>query len=277
MELLKRLSEVSHNAQGQCIDTLNELYQSSEAVSLLSTELELVILDFEKLKNRIETIKEKAKEAKSIRNHESDTLKLIRMNVIQTLNDTEILSSELPYLKKHVQAVELLVSGSLSSDEDRRRVCLELRLGFEEMLNLLLFHFGCPVTEGMPLGDRVLFLKPYMNPPVRLNSFFDIKEYSSLGVHKAIMGSDIVPLRAVEKMVVAFRGVLEETRIAIRNKSEVKKQENARTANVAGVGKYKTVMCRNWKKYSSCPHGDRCLFAHGDEELKSAQAAIEQQ
>eukprot|EP01012_Entosiphon_sulcatum_P061529 TRINITY_DN87161_c0_g1_i1.p1 TRINITY_DN87161_c0_g1~~TRINITY_DN87161_c0_g1_i1.p1 ORF type:complete len:295 (-),score=40.17 TRINITY_DN87161_c0_g1_i1:140-982(-) len=32
--------------------------------------------------------------------------------------------------------------------------------------------------------------------------------------------------------------------------------------------KYKTKMCRNWKRYGSCPYENVCAFAHGEQELR---------
>lgn len=31
--------------------------------------------------------------------------------------------------------------------------------------------------------------------------------------------------------------------------------------------KYKTEMCKNWEKFSSCPYNTKCRFAHGKKEL----------
>src|SRR5262245_30181434 len=31
---------------------------------------------------------------------------------------------------------------------------------------------------------------------------------------------------------------------------------------------YKTEMCNNWSKYSNCPYGNKCKFAHGAKELR---------
>eukprot|EP00286_Rhodomonas_abbreviata_P015081 CAMPEP_0181315846 /NCGR_PEP_ID=MMETSP1101-20121128/15587_1 /TAXON_ID=46948 /ORGANISM="Rhodomonas abbreviata, Strain Caron Lab Isolate" /LENGTH=439 /DNA_ID=CAMNT_0023423069 /DNA_START=284 /DNA_END=1603 /DNA_ORIENTATION=- len=37
---------------------------------------------------------------------------------------------------------------------------------------------------------------------------------------------------------------------------------------------FKTRKCKNWEQSGACPFGDRCNFAHGDAELRPADAAI---
>eukprot|EP00756_Hemistasia_phaeocysticola_P003397 Hpha_TRINITY_DN12225_c0_g1::TRINITY_DN12225_c0_g1_i1::g.17105::m.17105 len=34
--------------------------------------------------------------------------------------------------------------------------------------------------------------------------------------------------------------------------------------------KYKTKLCRNWQSGTPCPYGDRCVFAHGGQEMRRA-------
>lgn len=33
--------------------------------------------------------------------------------------------------------------------------------------------------------------------------------------------------------------------------------------------RYKTKMCKNWQQFEKCPYGPRCLFAHGNKEMRS--------
>lgn len=35
--------------------------------------------------------------------------------------------------------------------------------------------------------------------------------------------------------------------------------------------KYKTVKCKYFDQYGQCKYGDKCSFAHGDQELREAQ------
>jgi hypothetical protein len=46
-------------------------------------------------------------------------------------------------------------------------------------------------------------------------------------------------------------------------------------ANPAFNPRFKTRMCRWWQREGSCPHGLRCAYAHGEEELKAMRARAE--
>jgi len=39
------------------------------------------------------------------------------------------------------------------------------------------------------------------------------------------------------------------------------------------VARLKYEMCKNWRTKGSCPYGDKCLFAHGDQELSRRTTA----
>ena len=211
---------------------------------------------------------------------------LLHTNIQQLVIEAEELYDKLPSLTEHITTIKNLSKTTEVNEQKRRMISLEIRLGFEEMLNALILHFSCPAKEGMPLADRVLFLKPHMQPQVRLNAFFDIKEYASLGVHKYIHGSNAISYRVLEKMVVALRSVMEETKTCLRTyqlstqvalsqrstRMEHGELYNKSTSNlsiVSGPGKYKSIMCRNWIKYRECPHANKCLFAHGLNELQN--------
>ena len=134
-----------------------------------------------------------------------------------------------------------LIAAGYSTEDDRRQFCLLVRLFFEDIVARLLVHFQVPINNAIPLADRVLFLKPHIQPAVRLNAFFDLREYSS---------PEEPSLRNIEKLVIAVRSVLEQ--VALMGLSPVG----------APLG-YKTKLCRNWQKYGTCPHADKCVFAHG--------------
>ncbi len=39
---------------------------------------------------------------------------------------------------------------------------------------------------------------------------------------------------------------------------------------------YKCVLCKNWEEFGSCKYGDRCVFAHGENELNVSKRNISQ-
>lgn len=125
-----------------------------------------------------------------------------------------------------------LLAARYATEDDRRQFCLLVRLFFEDIVTRLLVHFQVPINNVIPLADRVLFLKPHIQPAVRLNAFFDLRD----------MDPGEPSLRTIEKLVIAVRSVLEQ---------------------VALVGMNPSGKCHNWQKYGTCPHADKCVFAHG--------------
>jgi hypothetical protein len=43
-----------------------------------------------------------------------------------------------------------------------------------------------------------------------------------------------------------------------------------KTNQSAGGSNYKTVKCRHYEQYGSCKYGDKCSYAHGDEDLRGS-------
>lgn len=39
---------------------------------------------------------------------------------------------------------------------------------------------------------------------------------------------------------------------------------------------YKCVLCKNWEEFGSCKYGDRCVFAHGENELNVSKRNVSQ-
>ena len=152
-----------------------------------------------------------------------------------------------------------ILTARYDTEHDRRQFCLLVRLLFEEIVNHLLSHFQVTVNTTMPLADRVLFLKPHIQPAVRLNAFFDLKDYSSLGVH---LYSGEPSMRTIEKIIIAVRGVIDHT------KQTLSEPTSSITTSGGAPSGYKTKLCRNWQKYNSCPHGEKCMFAHGEHDVR---------
>eukprot|EP00827_Trimyema_finlayi_P001928 TRINITY_DN1890_c0_g1_i3.p2 TRINITY_DN1890_c0_g1~~TRINITY_DN1890_c0_g1_i3.p2 ORF type:complete len:205 (+),score=63.86 TRINITY_DN1890_c0_g1_i3:64-678(+) len=59
------------------------------------------------------------------------------------------------------------------------------------------------------------------------------------------------------------------------NKTESTCISNGNTSNKKQIDKtrFKTKMCKNWRKYQKCNYGDNCQFAHGVKELRIALEA----
>jgi hypothetical protein len=246
-------------AQIKCIK-LEELLKNN---FLLTHRLELKLSEnLRKLSEWEDDLQEILNEISTSPNDEY--MEIIQKNWKQSTLQFTKLEKAVPKCTGHMNKISEL----LQNDKfDKAFLCLQVRLCFEEILNMLITFHNCPKQEGMPLGDRVLFLKQHIFPPVRLNCFFDLKEYSSLGLHNPIISTTTMDMRTIEKIIVSLRCVIEEAAVCLENKT-VKPPGR----EVPGGKTYKTVMCRNWKKYSSCPHGEKCLFAHGEEEMRLNQA-----
>ena len=48
-----------------------------------------------------------------------------------------------------------------------------------------------------------------------------------------------------------------------------KKIEAEKPSNPSAPKRVKYEMCKNWREKGSCKYGDKCLFAHGNDELSS--------
>lgn len=46
------------------------------------------------------------------------------------------------------------------------------------------------------------------------------------------------------------------------------RQHKQEHGSAIDVNKYKTKVCRNWQQGTPCPYGDRCVFAHGDVDMR---------
>jgi hypothetical protein len=46
------------------------------------------------------------------------------------------------------------------------------------------------------------------------------------------------------------------------------------TQNQLGVGKYKTTLCKHYNTSKGCVYKEKCQFAHGEHELRSAMGNV---
>lgn len=54
------------------------------------------------------------------------------------------------------------------------------------------------------------------------------------------------------------------------NQSPQKTEEKTTSSPQTVVKRLKYEMCKNWREKGNCRYGDRCLFAHGTDELTKA-------
>ncbi|CAO3671569.1 unnamed protein product [Rhizopus stolonifer] len=52
-------------------------------------------------------------------------------------------------------------------------------------------------------------------------------------------------------------------------KTRTKNQQKVQKINTKDVTLYKTELCRNWIELGACRYGDKCRYAHGEEEMRS--------
>jgi arginine deiminase len=154
-----------HGIETNLLDLLAIFVTNPEIAEALSAKTQHFITTLRTCFDEVSLLVAEAstlQQAKKSANQEDSIFSIIRANLREILNLIEPLYERLPKLKNHIQIVECLISNGLRTEEDRSRICLELRLAYEELLNCLILHFNCPLTEGMPIGDRVLFLKPHL-------------------------------------------------------------------------------------------------------------------
>ena len=53
--------------------------------------------------------------------------------------------------------------------------------------------------------------------------------------------------------------------------SKAKSYNNGFGSN-ATESKFKTVKCRNFEQFGSCNYGDKCSYAHGDQDLRGSKS-----
>ena len=148
-------------------------------------------------------------------------------------------------------------------------ICINFRRCFEELLTDLLKYFKIDI-DSKAIMDRILFLKSQIEGQ-KLNCFFDLNNFCAQFAHVTDKLNPKDPscfkkrCLSAEKVFNSFYLVVEVIK-DIYSKANWKPKSNKKYDAVSGV-KYKTVMCRNWEKYNMCPHGNVCLFAHGEEQL----------
>eukprot|EP01063_Lacrimia_lanifica_P027066 TRINITY_DN3749_c0_g2_i1.p2 TRINITY_DN3749_c0_g2~~TRINITY_DN3749_c0_g2_i1.p2 ORF type:complete len:295 (+),score=102.34 TRINITY_DN3749_c0_g2_i1:147-1031(+) len=75
----------------------------------------------------------------------------------------------------------------------------------------------------------------------------------------------------------AFRNDAPETTTTTTNTRHSRHEKNFMHSNAIDKTKLKTKMCRNWLTGSRCPYGERCAYAHGEEDRADTQSKQQQQ
>lgn len=193
-----------------------------------------------------------------------EILSVIRYHCKHMLEDSNLICKQIPDLSTYLNAAVATPLGKLG---DRLAFCSNIRAAFEKILTALLARFNIESTDkgsSPNITERVILLKPFIKPNSRLNCFFDLKEYSSVGSH-AQDNAESVSLRLIELTLCAFRLVIgESTHLFTQPAPAPKVVENE--------GKlpwnYKTVMCKFFTSKGYCNKGESCQFAHGQKELR---------
>ena len=122
-------------------------------------------------------------------------------------------------MSKFSKAITELFGNIISGKNDlsdRMIICYLARAIFEECLLVMLKHSGhhAPLegtNNHLTLNDGVLALKPYFNP-IRINYFFELKEFSSMGLHSCQQ----ITLQQMRRVFTALQGFLEECTLFLK-------------------------------------------------------------
>jgi hypothetical protein len=219
------------------------------------TDIEIELRD---LKRGVLTCADAIKRIKDKRGVERIKLPILEALMVNIVIDADKLETHIPGLfRDTVRELERMLEEALNGGNKKHgwycSFCIFMKAAFEYMLLALVNHFKLSqVTES--LHDRLVLLKEHITPVARLNAFFDLKEAVNRGSH----GNDI-SLDTLEEIVFMFRKSMAEM-IRILEEPPAAKKTLDRT-------KYKTTLCRNWTRNKSCPHGEKCSFAHGGDNL----------
>jgi hypothetical protein len=201
----------------------------------------------------------------------------------------KILYEDVPCLESLTTRFSIATSEMFAQRDDpgiRMNVCYFIRVIFEVCINRMLCHARISNPENMSLTDRLKSLKPFLSP-IQTNSFFEIKDIASEGLHA---NSHLITLRQLRRILNALQEVLEECtdflrtlpreRQFERGTSDAKTKFHFDTRRVVVVKRqkleplpelsepaFKTQLCRHYR-LGSCQYEERCNFAHGTMELR---------
>lgn len=201
---------------------------------------------------------------------------------------------------------DLLARSFLRNHVSRLEFSLLLKAAFELLLMALCDHFAIQAAQAATsLMDRLQLLKPNLQPPSRLNCFFELKELVNYAAHPKDAQCS-VSLTLLDDALHAFVKVTNEcvavllqggtsvsecaTATAPTTSTTIRATQRTPTTvarNVAAaaplpprttsfsatlgrasnINKTKTRLCAYWQAGGACPYADQCRFAHGRAEL----------
>jgi hypothetical protein len=182
---------------------------------------------------------------------------------------------------------DLLARCFLVDHVSRLEFALLLKATFELLLIALCQRFAIQAAQAATsLMDRLQLLKPYIQPPSRMNCFFDLKELVNLAAHPKDIRCTIsltllddalhALLKVLQECVALLEtatatGVLQAPFTTSRMSSTMETATTKKPAPTACVAisadKRRTKLCTYWQAGNSCPYANQCRFAHGQAEV----------
>lgn len=165
---------------------------------------------------------------------------------------------------------DLLERSLLLNHVKRLEFSILLKAAYELLLMALCQHyFIAPAKAATALMDRLQLLKPYIQPPSRMNCFFELKELVNYAAHPKDATCSL-SMAILDDSTHAFLKVLDECVTELLRAPP--RPLSARTPVLphGTAGKAKTQVCSYWQAGNYCPFAARCRFAHGEGEVRSA-------
>jgi len=169
-----------------------------------------------------------------------------------------------------------------------RTFYFDCRLALEHIVVSLLKHFG--VYEMDPtarLEEMLVKLKSMIDPPSRLNSFFQMKTIVGSAIHEIATSLNTGDLRTSDQMMMHFRNIIDESVLLFSEERKTPTPPAPAPIPISAPVRtptpdsgeerinppgdlYKTQLCANFSR-GKCFLGRKCQFAHGSAELRQAR------
>ena len=185
------------------------------------------------------------------------------------------LNSQVPSLLEVFKSMrELSERSFLLSHVSRLEFAILLKAAYELILMALCQHYSIAAAKvATTLMDRLQLLKPNVQPPNRLNCFFELKELVNYAAHPKDAQCSISlnllndALHAFVKVISESATILKPAYVTVATPTTSRSNILPRVASVSSSNKVKTRLCSYWQAGGVCPYGHQCRFAHGEGEL----------